>query len=233
MCGRYTLTTDLFAVKVQFGIDQLDPMPDWHARYNIAPTQILPVVLADPAKKVGRRLTPMRWGLIPSWAKDASIGNRMINARAESVAVKPAFKKALQLRRCVVPADGFYEWLTEGKIKTPFRFGRQDAKLLAMAGLWETWKSLDSGSTLRTFTIITTDANAAVSPVHDRMPALLQGRALETWLDPQVQDPVKLVAACSQPFPANELESRRVSRKLNSPAHDAPDVLVSGDDSGE
>lgn len=231
MCGRYTLTTDLFVVKVQFGIDQPDPMPDWHARYNIAPTQVLPVVLPDSAKG-GRHLMPMRWGLIPSWAKDASIGNRMINARAESVAVKPAFKGALQLRRCVVPADGFYEWLTEGKIKTPFLFGRRDGKLLAMAGLWESWKSPDSGSIVRSFTIITTDANAAVLPVHDRMPALLRGHALETWLDPSVQDPEKLVAACSQSFPADELESRRVSRRLNSPAYDAPDVWVSREDSG-
>ncbi|HVP07068.1 MAG TPA: SOS response-associated peptidase [Candidatus Acidoferrum sp.] len=216
MCGRYTLATQLELLEPRFGVDagSAQHIP----RYNIAPGQMVPVVTAEN----GRMLSMMRWGLVPSWAKDESVGYRMINARAETVAEKPSFRKALESRRCLVPADGFFEWRKElgGSVKTPVRFVLKDRSLFAFAGLWERWKQPD-GKDLLTYTIITTGANELVRPIHDRMPVIL-GRSDEgRWLDVSTgkgKGPVDLLA----PFPASEMEVYEVSTAVNSPRNDVP-----------
>ncbi len=216
MCGRYTLATQLELLEPRFGVDagSAPSIP----RYNIAPGQMVPVVSVEH----GRNLTMMRWGLVPSWAKDKSVGYRMINARAETVAEKPSFRKALESRRCLVPADGFFEWRKEqgGRVKTPVRFVLKDRSLFAFAGLWERWKQPD-GKDLLTYTIITTEANELVRPVHDRMPVILGRDDEGRWLEKPTgkgKPPVELLA----PFPADMMEVYEVSTAVNSPKNDIP-----------
>jgi putative SOS response-associated peptidase YedK len=191
MCGRFSLGVDVSVIAGQF---LLAAIPPWRPRHNIAPTQCVPVIRRDKATGQ-RRADLLRWGLVPAWAQDPKIGNRMINARAETVAEKPAYRGAFRLRRCAVPADGFYEWQktavagsAKGRArKQPYRISRVDGKLLALAGLWEAW--IPSGEdAVETFTIITTDANAAIAPVHDRMPVVLEDDELDRWLDPKFGD---------------------------------------------
>jgi putative SOS response-associated peptidase YedK len=177
MCGRYTLAVPTDALREQFALDvvyQTTP------RYNIAPTQDVPCVRREDDGR--RALVPLRWGLIPSWATDKNVGSRMINARAESIAEKPAFKNALQHRRCLVLADGFYEWRAAGKKKQPMRIVRNDGKAFAFAGLYERAKI--DGVEYRTCTVVTTAPNALMATVHDRMPAILDENAMTRWLDP-------------------------------------------------
>jgi|ERR1039458_2367373 putative SOS response-associated peptidase YedK len=236
MCGRYTLTADLKKVADRFGA----PMPEgegiskksegksdrgegsegeyevWRPRYNIAPTQAV-IVVGDDGK---RYLKPMRWGLIPSWTKDPSIGNRMINARAETLAEKPAFRNALKKRRCIIPADGFYEWQKLGKVKQPLRIVLKSREPFGFAGLWEHWKSPD-GEEILSCTIITTAANELLKDVHERMPVILTRDAEAAWLDPKTQDTGALLALLKQ-YPAEEMEFYPVSRDVNSPAVDVP-----------
>src|SRR5664279_313889 len=153
---------------------------DFAPRYNIAPTQYVPVITNEQPKT----LSLYRWGLIPSWAKEEAIGNKMINARADGIAEKPSFRSAFKRRRCLVPASGFYEWRKgDGKTKTPMYIHLKDQDLFAMAGLWEVWHN-SNGDEIRTFTIITTDANDFMMPVHNRMPVILHKRDYEQWLDP-------------------------------------------------
>jgi putative SOS response-associated peptidase YedK len=181
MCGRFRLTR-ASKLAERFGIE---PEDDWVPRYNIAPTQNVEVIRQHPEepKRFGSR---MRWGLIPSWAKDASVGYKMINARAETVATKPSFCEALKKRRCLIPADGFYEWKKEGKTKTPFCFIMADKSLFAFAGIWETWKN-PVGQLIETCSIITTTPNALCADVHDRMPVILPDPWYDLWLDPIIR----------------------------------------------
>lgn len=171
------------------------------------------------------RLSLMRWGLIPSWAKDTAIGNRMINARAETLAEKPSFRKAFEKRRCIVPADSFFEWRkTNGKTKIPVRFVLKSREPFAFAGLWETWRKPD-GQELRSFTIITTAANDLLRPIHDRMPVILRQSDEGKWLDPSAADAAKLTLLLAQ-YPAEAMESYDVSTLVNSPRNDVPECIA-------
>src|SRR5687768_6935643 len=183
MCGRYTLI-NLAAMNQAFPWI-IEPIPEQPARYNIAPTQPILAVANNRAD----RFEHFHWGLIPSWAKDSAIGSRMINARAETLAEKPAFRTALRKRRCLVPADGFYEWRKEadGKTKTPMYIRLRDKKPFAFAGLWEVWRSPD-GTSVPSCTLITTSANNLVEGIHDRMPVIIPPEAYERWLDPKERD---------------------------------------------
>jgi putative SOS response-associated peptidase YedK len=169
MCGRFTLTSDTEELAKELEAI-IDPGFDWKPRYNLAPSQMIPVVVLDREGK--RHLTLKKWGLIPSWSKDPSIGSRMINARVESAAEKPAFKRAFLNHRCVIPADGFYEWKGEGKEKRPLRILAKSGELFVFAGLWEEWKS-PSGEVIETFTILTTEAQGPIRSIHSRVPVIL------------------------------------------------------------
>ena len=220
MCGRFTLASSLTTVAQRFGV----PIPTaesavWTPHYNIAPTQTVIVVNDDGT----RHLTQMRWGLIPSWAKDPAIGNRMINARAETVATKPAFRVALRKRRCLIPADGFYGWQPVGRRKQPVYITLKSREPFSFAGLWEAWTSPD-GETIKTCTIITTEANDLLKPIHDRMPVILTREAEGVWLDPMIQDPARLLPLLV-PYPAEEMEAYPVSTTVNNPAHDGPECV--------
>ncbi|MEK7214662.1 MAG: SOS response-associated peptidase, partial [Chloroflexota bacterium] len=165
----------------------------------------------------------MRWGLVPSWAKDPSVGYRMINARAETVGEKPSFRQALLKRRCLVPADGFFEWRGAGKMRVPLRFTLKSGELFAFAGLWEGWRQPD-GEWLHTCTIITTAPNDLVTRIHDRMPVILRRDAEDVWLDPKMID-VALLRGMLVPYPTAEMEARQVSTLVNSPQNDSPECI--------
>ena len=221
MCGRYSLTTVPEAMRALFGFENLPNLPP---RYNIAPTQDVAVVRADHSG--ARELAMMRWGLIPHWAKDASMGSKMINARAETIREKPSFREAVKSRRCLLPADGFYEWRTEDGRKQPFRIGLKGGAAFAFAGLWEHWTAtstaagLNEGEEVETVTIVTTTANEKLKPIHDRMPVILPPEAFDGWLDP-ANDPQ---AACAllQPYPAEPMAYYRVSTAVNNVRNDNP-----------
>src|SRR5208337_1738429 len=192
-------------------------------RYNIAPTQDIEVIRqhAEVPKRFGSQ---MRWGLIPSWATDASIGFKMINARAETVASKPAFRDAFLNRRCLLPADGFFEWSRRGKEKQPFHFGMQDDSLFAFAGLWDQWRD-PAGSLIESCTILTTTPNSLLAEVHDRMPVILRQGNYDLWLDPGFKN-VKALAEILAPFDATQMRSFPVSTRINAVANDDPDCVA-------
>jgi putative SOS response-associated peptidase YedK len=219
MCGRFTLTTHLGAIAARFGVSRFLEEVGHVPRYNVAPTQTVIVVNDDGT----RHLTEMRWGLIPSWAKDPAIGNRMINARAETVATKPAFRVALRNRRCVIPADGFYEWQPVGRRKQPVYIVLKNREPFGFAGLWENWISPD-GEEIKSCTIITTEANELLKPIHDRMPVILTREGEAVWLDPTIQDPGSLLPLLN-PYPAEDMEWYPVSTSVNNPAHDGPECV--------
>jgi len=220
MCGRYTLTADLKKVADRFGAPLPPASATYNPRFNIAPTQPV-IVVGDDGK---RYIKQMLWGLIPSWAKDPGIGNRMINARVETLAEKPAFRAALKKRRCIIPADGFYEWQKLGKVKQPVRIVLKNREPFGFAGLWEHWQSPE-GEEVLSCTIVTTEANELLKAVHDRMPVILTRDAEALWLDPKTQDAEKLLPLLRQ-YPADEMEFYRVSREVNSPAVDKPSNIV-------
>lgn len=213
MCGRYSLTTPAEAVRRVFGYTE---RPNLMPRTNIAPTQdVAAVRLGDDR---ARHFVSLRWGLIPSWAKDATIASKMINARGETVAEKPAFRAAFRARRCLIPADGFYEWKTEGGVKQPYRIARADREPFAFAGLWERWEKAPDGVPVETSTIITTDANETLQAIHHRMPVILASADFAAWLDPAAK-PADLQALL-RPFPPQDLVAYRVSRRVNAVAND-------------
>jgi putative SOS response-associated peptidase YedK len=213
MCGRFTLTETGDLVDA-FSLVELPP--DLERRFNIAPTQPAPVI----RNRAPRTLEMLRWGLIPHWADDPGIGNRMINARGETLAEKPAFRDAFARRRCLVPADGFYEWKRQGKHKTPFWIHSATGKPLAFAGLWARWKAPD-GQWLRSFTIVTGPPNRLVEPLHDRMPVIVQPEDHDRWLHPDPLPPDAL-ADILRPAPEGMLALREVSPRVNSPANEGP-----------
>jgi putative SOS response-associated peptidase YedK len=219
MCGRYTLTSSGEAVATLFDLVEIPQLP---IRYNLAPTQEAPVVRVL-APGGPRSLALLRWGLVPYWADDPAIGNRMINARSESVAEKPAYKSSFKKKRCLIATDGFYEWKKEGKAKQPYLIRRRDRQPFAFAGLWSSWKSPE-GTPLETFTVLTTSANETIRELHDRMPVILERDAFGLWLDPKVDDAARLQELLV-PAPADLLETVRVSKAVNSPANDGPDCI--------
>lgn len=219
MCGRFTLTAVPHRLQVRFG---LAAAPEGVApRYNIAPSQ---TVLVIP-NRTPRLARPARWGLIPHWAKDAAIGHRMINARGETVASRAAFRDALERRRCLIPADGFYEWKREGtRRRTPFYLRAHDGQPFALAGLWDVWRP-PAGAAVASCTIITTQANDVVAAIHDRMPVILPPAAFDAWLAPAPQ-PVAVLQAWLAPCPPAWLEAAAVSDLVNSPDNDDPACIV-------
>ena len=211
MCGRYTLTVDEAVVLERF--DLQSSLAGHQPRFNIAPTQMAPVVLNETP----RQLSVARWGLIPGWAKDPFIGARLINARAETLPEKPAFRAAFKRRRCLVIADGFYEWRKDGATKTPMFIHLKSGKPFAFAGLWEMWKPPE-GDAVRSCAIITTEPNELMATIHNRMPAILTREAERAWLDDSA-GPVALMAML-QPFNSQQMEAYTVSQRVNRPAND-------------
>ena len=222
MCGRFTLTTNMEELQARFDFEARDLV--FRPRYNVAPTQEVVAILSDRDHPGHNRAELMHWGLIPFWAKDAKIGARMINARAETVAEKPAFRNALRKRRCLVLADGFYEWQKKEKGKIPMYIVAKSRGAFAMAGLFETWKSPED-ELIRSCTIITTSPNALMEDIHDRMPVILPKDAETTWLDPNLEEPEDLIRLLT-PYPAEEMEAYVVSTLVNSAKNDTPECIT-------
>ena len=218
MCGRYSLIADISGLQERFDFDgsELTRVP----RYNIAPTQMALAVTNGGV----RRGSYMRWGLIPSWAKSASAGNRMINARAETLAERHSFRIAFQRRRCLVLADGFYEWQWKGSGRRPIRIVMASGEPFAFAGLWDGWRG-PKGEVVRSCAIITTSANELLSPIHDRMPVILPMELEPLWLDHDIQD-YAVLAGILTPYITDEMEAYEVSSLVNSPANDGPEMVV-------
>ena len=222
MCGRYSLVADIseLALTSDFEGDGETHPP----RFNIAPTQEVLAVTRDSGDS-RNAARAMRWGLIPFWAKDPSIGNRMINARAETVDTSPAFRRAFERRRCLVVADGFYEWLKVGKERVPMRVSLSSGEPFAFAGLWETWRSPD-GQPVASCTIITTTPNAVMEPVHNRMPVILPRDVEGAWLDSTGARSAAELKELLIPYVGPGLEVYEVSKLVNSPRNDTPEVLA-------
>lgn len=216
MCGRFTLIAPGEAVAEHF---QLTEIPKLKPRYNIAPTQPVAAVRISP-NTGDRELTFFNWGLIPRWAKDPTIGSRMINARSETAAEKPSFRVAFKYRRCLVPADGFYEWQKTNGQKQPVRIQMSDGGLFAFAGLWEHWASPD-GSEIESCTLLTTEPNERLRTVHNRMPVILSPKDYDLWLDPGAQHPGE-VQPLLRPYPAEEMAYYPVSTHVNDPRNEDP-----------
>ncbi len=253
MCGRFTLRANLNLILQQFALTEV---PDLTPRYNIAPTQMVPVIRAGAS---GRELVMLRWGLIPSWSKDEKMGNRLINARSETAAQKPSFRSAFRRRRCLVVADGFYEWKkvnpdpvgaeqsepadddtsrsarpkprrTARKpqpVKQPYFIQMRDERPFAFAGLWETWpgpKGAELPAPIQSCTILTTEPNDLMQPLHDRMPVILPSADYSMWLDPEFES-VDALQALQRPYAADEMIATPVSTFVNSPRNDAPQCI--------
>ncbi len=221
MCGRFSLATPQAGLFDEFG--PTEPPFDLRPRWNIAPTQDVAVLLRGEAVA---RLRMARWGLVPRWAKDPAIGNRMINARAETLATKPAFRRAFARGRCLVPADGWYEWMKEGRRRTPMRLRLHGERPFAFAGLYERWHAGDAAPLL-TCAIVTTDAAPGIRDIHDRMPAVLPPDARARWLD-RAATPDELQALL-RPYAGADLEAYAVSTLVNAPANDAPECFVAAE----
>lgn len=211
MCGRYSITTPVEALARLFGFPE---RPNLAPRYNMAPTQIAPAVREEDG---GRHLALLRWGLVPFWAKDIAIGARLINARAETLAEKPAFRDAFRKRRCLLPADGFYEWQAVESRKRPYLIRRRDGRPLAFAGLWESWRG-GGEAPLETFTIVTTEANGTLRPIHGRMPVIVEEEAFALWLSPP-SDGAGL-RELLRPAREDLLETIEVSTRVNNVRND-------------
>ena len=223
MCGRFTLRTPLSRVAELFDAVAIG---DWAKRqpprYNIAPSQIVAAVRANSTGD-GRELVPLAWGFVPPWTNDAAIGNKMINARAETLATKPAFRDAFRHRRCLVIADGFYEWQKRERGKQPYFIHMADDVPFAFAGLWARNDRFDAP--IETCTIVTTHANELLRPLHDRMPVILDRKACDAWLDPANEDTAALELLL-HPYADDEMSKEPVSTVVNSPRFDGPDCLV-------
>ncbi|GAB1538567.1 SOS response-associated peptidase [Scytonema sp. NUACC21] len=221
MCGRFTLSQPATALAQSF---HLEKAPDLEPQYNIAPTQMVAAVLYNQESD-RRELHSLRWGLIPSWAKDPGMGSKLINARSETVAEKPAFRTAFKRQRCLVVADGFYEWQQRDGKKQPFYFRLQNENPFGFAGLWEQWKS-PQGETITSCTILTTVANELLQPIHDRMPVILQQQNYDFWLDPLLKVP-EMLQQLLQPYPSEAMTAYPVGTVVNNPRHNSPDCVKS------
>jgi putative SOS response-associated peptidase YedK len=213
MCGRYRLSRRKQIVEEYF--DAVSGEEDWAPRFNIAPTQPIPVIRQNPKEPI-RELSLMRWGLIPSWAKDSSVAAKMINARSETATTKPAFRDAMKSRRCLIPADGFYEWMRTGKTKQPYCFEVNEGELFAFAGIWDRWRDA-GGTVLETCSILTT--NAVTSAVHDRMPVILDPDGYDMWLDPGMKN-ADTASELLKPLDARLMRCYPVSTRINQVVND-------------
>ncbi len=215
MCGRYRLSRRKQIIEEHF--DAISDAEDWIPRFNVAPTQPVAVIRQNPTEPT-RQLSQMRWGLVPSWSKDSSGAARMINARSETVATLPAFRDAFKSRRCLIPADGFYEWQRQDNTRQPYCFEVNEGELFAFAGLWEGWRD-PAGNWIRTCTILTTTPNAVTAVVHDRMPVILQPGDYDLWLDPGMKN-TAAVCELLKPFTASVMRCYRVSSRINNASND-------------
>jgi putative SOS response-associated peptidase YedK len=218
MCGRFALHHCAAEIAAQFAVEQL--AVELPPRYNIAPSQPVAVVL----QRQGRVLEAFQWGLVPFWARDARIGSRMINARAETLAEKPAYKAALTRRRCLIPASGFFEWKKAGKQKRPLYIHQTTGHPFALAGLWEKWTS-PQDQPLYSCTIVTTEANPFMASIHARMPVILTPEQQHAWLDPRQDDPRELLSLL-HPYAGDTLTAYPVASRVNVPTYDAPDCIA-------
>ncbi len=214
MCGRFALTHETELIIRHFETNNL---PSILPRYNVAPSQS---ILALHKGTKGRQWSFLKWGLIPSWSKDSDIGNKLINAKAETLREKPSFREALKKRRCLIPASGFYEWQKQGKERQPYYFIGNEGELFAMAGLWESWKS-SNGQVIESCTIVTTEANKTVAPLHSRMPVILSSDSYDLWLDGDEDCLEKIII----PYPAQKMKAYPVNKVVNNAAYDAEDCL--------
>lgn len=213
MCGRYSFAVDDALIWERFGVRVQTAI--YKASYNCAPSQRLAILSGQEPLT----LNYFRWGLIPSWARDAAIGNKMINARSETILEKPAFNQAFLKRRCLVPADSFYEW-TKNPGKTPYRILLKNSPCFSMAGIWEQWKNND-GEVIRSFAILTTQANRLIAPLHDRMPVILHREEERFWLTPL---PETGLIAMLKPFPPELMEAYPISNIVNAPKNNSPEI---------
>jgi putative SOS response-associated peptidase YedK len=223
MCGRSSLTKTEKEIEARFRatfytdeLQRYNPLPN----YNVAPTDMVPVVTGEDS----HHLQIFKWGLIPFWAKDKGIGAKMINARIETLTEKPAFKNLMATHRCIVPMDGFYEWKTEGKIKTPFRIVTTDQDIFSAAGLWDIWHVPDTGEIIRSFTVITTPPNRMMEKIHDRMPAILLPENEKLWLDTELKPDEALQLII--PYPAECMDAYEVSAKVNNVRANDPSLIL-------
>lgn len=219
MCGRFTITVTLEELMLRYWIGDTT-IPFHSPKYNVAPGQQVLAIVHDGQRN---RLGELKWGLIPSWSNDPKIGNKMLNARSETVHEKPAFKQLISRKRCIVPADGFYEWQKTASGKQPMRIVLQDRKLFSMAGLYDIWVSPD-GARVSTCTILTTTPNELMAPIHDRMPVILKPEDEALWLDRKMQDAEQL-RRLYVPYPADELEAYPVSTSVGSVKVDEPSCI--------
>lgn len=222
MCGRFALISSTEEVADALGVDPavIADIPPAVPRFNIAPTQPVLAAYLDDAGQ--RRLTFFQWGLVPSWSKDVTIGSRLINARSETVTEKPSFRNAFKRRRCLIPADGFYEWQKLNGGKQPMYIHGADGRPLALAGLWEVWQEPE-GTRLQTCTILTTTPNELMAPIHDRMPVILEPADFGMWLEPGAHPDEALHLL--RPYPAAKMKAYPVSTAVNNPRHDMPECI--------
>jgi putative SOS response-associated peptidase YedK len=219
MCGRFALRTPPKSIQEHF---HLPETVDLSPRYNIAPSQNIAVIRHLPENNF-RQLNMFRWGLIPPWAKDMKIGHKLINARGETLNLKPSFRPAFKMRRCLIVADGFYEWKRSGKNRQPFYVHLKKDSVLGFAGLWESWNGPD-GNIIESTTVITTSPNELIREIHDRMPVILHPAQYETWLLDST--PTQTLQSLLAPYPADEMVAYRVGSAVNSPRNDSPDCLT-------
>jgi putative SOS response-associated peptidase YedK len=224
VCGRYVSVSSPSLLAAHFGAEEVRT-EDVEANYNVTPRAEVPIVAVSRGVRV---LDRVRWGLVPFWAKDLSIGDKLINARAETVATKPAYRRAFERRRCIIPADGFYEWRAEegSKQRQPFFIRRRDGEPLAFAGVWEAWydPNVDAPTRLRSCAIVTTIANEELAPLHHRMPVVLSAPVWGEWLDPRRNDVASAQRLCA-PLPDGELVFHPVSKLVNKPDNNGPELL--------
>lgn len=219
MCGRFTLRTPGKVIGELFGLDEV---PELAPRYNIAPSSTI-AGIRHSVNSAGREFARFSWGLVPSWSADPALGMKMTNARSETAATKPSFRKALKCRRCVILADGFYEWRRSGSCKQPFYIRRKDDLPFLMGGLWERWSR--EGVTLESCAILTTTPNELMAPIHDRMPVMVAANRLADWLDPTLQEEKK-ISRYFEPCPAEEMLAYPVSTLVNNARNESPQCMV-------
>jgi putative SOS response-associated peptidase YedK len=222
MCGRYVRRSDKQRIAEHFHVHG-PSVPDFGESYNVAPQTFQPVIRLN--RDTGEReIVLMRWGLVPFWARDAKVGYSTINAQAETITISPTYRKAFKHRRCLVPADAFYEWVKiDSKTKQPFAIALKSGEPYAFAGLWEIWRDTEAGTALRSFAIVTTDPNEVVQPLHNRMPVILQPKDYDRWLTPG--DPQRPPLDLLRPFPAEQMTAWRVDRKVGNVKNDTRDCI--------
>ncbi len=219
MCGRFTASFEFRELKLLFNLQR--DIPSLTPRFNIAPSQEVPVIVQNDGVN---ELKPMKWGLVPSWSPDPSIGNHMINARAETISEKPSYRRLLESRRCLIPADGFYEWRREGNSKIPVWVHLKNKQPFVFAGLWDMWRDVE-GEVLHSFTIITTVPNALLRRIHNRMPVIFDGLQAKQWLDPRLSMRPADIAAVLAPFPSEQMQAHDVTPLVNKPEYDSPECI--------